>query len=308
MDKGFSIPILFLVFNRPETTLKVWREIVRIRPTKLYIVADGPRDREDDRTKCGEVRAIFEQISWNCKVTKLFRSENLGCGLSVSGGISWFFEQEEMGIILEDDCLPSGSFFSFCERMLLKYRDDNRIMHISGNNLQFGRKYGDGTYYYSKLSNIWGWATWKRAWQLYDYRIRSYDQFLQQDQIENILPKGHFGYRDVFKRAYEGRGEWDYQWAYTLLVNNGLAITPNVNLVSNIGFGGGTNSILKESRLANQSVEDLVEFKNPTFMIPSLKADEHFVKLTVPGLFEKLLIVWKKGELKQVLKRKWGRL
>ena len=159
MEKEFSIPILFLVFNRPETTALVFQEIRKVRPQQLFVAADGPRpDRTGEAEKCAEVKKIVAAVDWPCEVKTLFRDNNLGCRVAVSSAINWFFENVEEGIILEDDCLPHPDFFRFCNELLDYYRNDERIMHIGGNNFQFVNKYGKSSYYFSHYAHIWGWA------------------------------------------------------------------------------------------------------------------------------------------------------
>lgn len=234
----FNTPILFLIFNRPETTLRVFAEIRKVQPKFLFVAADGPRkDREGEIEKCIEARnAVISGIDWDCEVKTLFRDVNLGCGVAVSEAISWFFGNVEQGIILEDDCLPNRTFFLFCETMLLKFRDNDSIMHVSGNNFQFSN-IGSECYYLSKLPHIWGWATWKRAWEKYDFELTTFDQ----DKVGN-----YFNYAPVdcywFQIFSSIKNEvlkhtWDYQWTFAIFKHEGLCILPQKNLVSNIGFG-----------------------------------------------------------------------
>ena len=145
----FNTPILFVIFNRLDTTFKVFEKIREIKPKKLYIAADGPRKQiEGENEKCAKVRSIETLVDWDCEVKTLFQSENLSCGPAVSTAISWFFNNEEQGIILEDDCLPNTSFFHFCEEMLNYYKENETIMHIGGTNFQDGRMYGKADYYF----------------------------------------------------------------------------------------------------------------------------------------------------------------
>ena len=169
----FDVPILFLVFNRPETTHQVFEAIKKQRPKYLFVAADGARtDKEGEAAKCEEVRKlILENINWACEVKTLFRNENLGCGLAVSQAITWFFEQVEEGIILEDDCLPSGSFFSFCSVLLERYRNDEKVFMIGGFSLLPENTKSKYDYFFNTFGGIWGWATWKRSWSLYEYKI-----------------------------------------------------------------------------------------------------------------------------------------
>ena len=159
-------PVALLIFNRPDTTERVFNAVAKARPSKLLVVADGPRDsRPGEAARCEQTRAIIKRVDWDCEVITNFADRNMGCKLRVSSGIDWIFEQVEEAIILEDDCLPDPSFFRFCDEMLERYRDNERVGMVSGGNLQFGRHRGTGSYYFSKYTHIWGWASWRRAWK-----------------------------------------------------------------------------------------------------------------------------------------------
>ncbi|MHB8276110.1 MAG: nucleotide-diphospho-sugar transferase [Candidatus Humimicrobiaceae bacterium] len=279
-----NIPILFIVFNRPHTTLKVFEQIAKAKPNKLYITADGPRENnKKDMEDCIEVRKIVSRIDWDCKVSKLFHDKNLGCGLSPITGINWFFKKEDMGIILEDDCLPDMSFFNFCEELLTKYKNDERIMMISGNNFQNGIKRGNSSYYFSKYTTTWGWATWKRAWKLFDMDLSSFSDFKENKLISNIffnksMEKYWF---NIFQLVYDKKilFVWDYQWFFSVIINNGLCINPNVNMVSNIGFDeNATHTKDKYSRMANLPSFSINDISHPKFILASKEADEFFFK------------------------------
>src|SRR6187402_3370357 len=155
---SFDVPILFLVFNRPETTVRVFEKIREIKPQRLFVAADGPREgKEGEKEKCQAVRdLILKNIDWPCEVKTLLRDQNLGCGKAVSSGITWFFEQVDEGIILEDDTLPAISFYNFCKLLLNKYRNEQKIKMISGINFQDGIRRGDASYYFTRLCHIWG--------------------------------------------------------------------------------------------------------------------------------------------------------
>ena len=165
-------PIVFLIFNRPDTTKRVFEAIRQAKPKKLLVVADGPRDdRQGEAEKCAAVRSIIDTVDWDCKVLTNYADVNLGCGLRVSSGLDWVFEQVEEAIILEDDCLPHPSFFPFCEEMLDLYRHDERIMHIAGTNSLEEWKSDVQSYHFSYTGGIWGWATWQRAWKYYHFKM-----------------------------------------------------------------------------------------------------------------------------------------
>jgi hypothetical protein len=231
--------VLLLVFNRPKTTCKVFEAIRKARPRRLYIAADGPRPSSaEDGENCRQVRQIVAQVDWGCRVETLFRNENVGCQKAISKAIDWFFEHEASGIILEDDCVPSQSFFWFCQQLLERYHDDQRIMHINGTNFFWNRKFGGSTYFYSKYGNIWGWATWRRAWAHYDAQLTDWEN------IKILLDNnGFYGAREMAVRKDQIEqirsgllDTWDYQWIITKIMQSGLSVIPSVNLVKNIGF------------------------------------------------------------------------
>ncbi|MDD3083391.1 MAG: nucleotide-diphospho-sugar transferase, partial [Candidatus ainarchaeum sp.] len=182
-----NIPILFLIFNRLDTTKQVFEEIRKAKPKKVYVAADGPRNIEEKKKTDAVRKYVLDNIDWKCNVKTLFRKNNLGCGKAVSQAITWFFKNEEMGIILEDDCLPSQSFFPFCEELLKKYKDNEKIMHISGFNPVSKNKYSEADYFFSYTASIWGWATWRRAWKKYDFNMIDYKKFESSDLIKKLF-------------------------------------------------------------------------------------------------------------------------
>lgn len=273
-------PVLFIIFNRPETTKKVFDAIRLVKPKQLFIAADGFRiDIVGEKEKCEETRRIATSVDWDCDVSILFQENNLGCGLGPTKAISWFFEHVEEGIILEDDCLPNHSFFTFCEELLKYHRNDKRIMHISGNNFHFGKKFGNNSYYFSMYSHNWGWATWKRAWVLFDYEMKDWIEFknsLQFFQLMNSEKERFFWEKEMQKIYNENKSVWDYQWMLTIWVNNGLAILPNVNLVSNIGFGSdATHTHNEKSPVSNVKTGEIKQIKHPNRIMINKLADRN---------------------------------
>ena len=240
MNEHLNTPVLFLIFNRPDTTKRVFESIREAKPPRLYIAADGARkDKIGERELCEQTREITNNVDWNCEVKTLFRDKNLGCKIAVSSAINWFFENEEEGIILEDDCLPNQSFFMFCQELLNYYRSDKRIMHIGGANFQGGIKRGIDSYYFSKYNHIWGWATWKSAWKNYDVSMQNYSPEKTTLLLQSIFDTSreiHY-WEKIFSDVFSGKiNTWDYQWTFTIWNQNGVAVLPNKNLVSNIGF------------------------------------------------------------------------
>ena len=282
-----TTPVLFLVFNRPEVTARVFKEIRKARPKLLYVASDGPRhDIEGEEDRVVFVREIITSgIDWDCELRTLFQSENLGCKRAVSGAIDWFFDNEEEGIVLEDDCLPDESFFPFCQELLKKFRYDDRVMAISGNNFQNGKSRTKYSYYFSRYPHCWGWATWKRSWALWDGQLSTWPE-LKSSQFFNSIEKRNSAsssyWNKIFDAVKAGKiDSWNYPWIYTCWTQSGLTVLPNTNLVSNIGFGEDSthtkNKTDKQSKLSTGKM--LFPLNHPTYMIRNADADSYFEQL-----------------------------
>lgn len=251
--------VLFLIFNRPDTASQVFEAIRRAKPPRLYIAADGPRaGRLEEAERCAEARRIATQVDWPCEVKTLFREANLGCKRAVSGGITWFFENEEQGIILEDDCLPDPTFFAYCDELLSRYRDDDRVMCITGDNFasEGGGIVIEHSYYFSRFNHIWGWATWRRAWASYDVGMKDWSTGLGEQVLGSVFPDNaplRRFWMDCFSKVAAGEIDtWDYQWDFNCWRHGGMTCAPAANLISNVGFGAGaTHTVDAESKLAN---------------------------------------------------------
>jgi hypothetical protein len=255
-------PILFLIFNRPDTTRKVFASIRKARPVELYIAADGPRvGRPGEKELCEEVRRITEDVNWRCVVKRLYRSKNLGAGKASADAISWFFVHVKEGIILEDDCLPDKSFFEFCTKMLGEYRNDKTIMAISGDNFLNWQTWNKNGYYISKnFCPPWGHATWSRAWKNYDGLLKDWPEIKRDGKIDKVFTSfweklyWHVHFNSIYKKHHDDI--WDYQWQYAIWKNGGKCIVPGVNLVQNIGLkGGGTHFVLNVNGLSIPAVK-----------------------------------------------------
>jgi hypothetical protein len=250
----YSVPVLFLIFNRPAFTEMVFEAIAEIKPKYLYIAADGPRqDKPDDIELCAKTRSVIERINWNCEVKTLLRDNNQGCKSAVSEAISWFFENVSEGVILEDDCLPDKTFFSFCAELLEKYRFDEKVMSVSGSNLLTDGWKKDTQSYHWGHGGIWGWATWKRAWNLYDIEMKHWPEQQTKERIKAMLGTAHWynSYYGMFESSFnKSLNTWDIQWFYSILINGGMAINPCVNLVKNIGYGNGTHTHSTDDAIA----------------------------------------------------------
>ena len=265
----FNIPILFLVFNRPELTYRVFETIKEVKPKKLFIAADGPRvDVEGEAQKCKEVRElILNGIDWDCEVKTLFQNRNLGCGSAVSAALAWFFENVEEGIIIEDDILPSSAFIEFTSLMLDKYKDDNSIFSINGNSL--GLDLNDLNYGYTKYFNMWGWGTWRRSWKLVMDTWIDKNNYLDLDIKDNLTIFKYISNDSWFEywnnnfiyTSLKKIDTWDYKWIYTCLKSNRRCIYPTKILVQNIGFGADATHTLNsgmEGRLGKNITQQSI--------------------------------------------------
>ncbi len=238
-EKQFNTPVLFLIFNRPEETFRVFEKISEIKPAKLYIASDGARTNIENETIENLTKNLLAKINWQCDVKTLFRNENMGCKYAVSSAIDWFFENEVQGIILEDDCLPELSFFRFCEELLEKYKDNDEVMMITGTN-ELDVWNSNESYLFSKYGSVWGWAGWKTTWQKYDIQMSGWKSGKDKQTIKkNINNRIDFKYRSkIFDAVCRNKIDtWAYQLNFTLLKNNGLCIVPAKNTIKNIGFG-----------------------------------------------------------------------
>jgi len=263
-DFKLVTPIAFIVFNRPDTAERVFAEIAKAKPTKLLVIGDGPRaSRVGEAEKVAASRRVIEKVNWPCEVLTNFSDVNLGCTRRVASGIDWVFEQTEQAIILEDDCLPDASFFRFCQELLDRYRLDLRVGMISGNNFQFGRKYGLDSYYFSKYCHIWGWATWRDRWKSADImEMRHWPMVRDSGRLRDLLPgdaKETRFWQQAFENTYQKKLDaWAGPWTFANWLEGRLGINPAVNLVSNIGFGANaTLTTDADYYLANMRTEPM---------------------------------------------------
>lgn len=235
LPQEFDIPILFLNWIRADITEQTFAQIRSIKPKRLYIAFDGPRN-EDERRLIEKTKSVIN-IDWDCEVKYLLREKNLGCKVAVAEAISWFFENEEMGIILEDDCYPDLSFFPYCRELLYKYKDDTRIMTISGyNGSNSDQKY---SYRFEKGFCCWGWATWRRAWKYFDINMSDFVLFEEEKAINKYVVDVYDRIRlgHIFKlHASHNQSTWDWIFYYNIYCQNGLCISPYNNMIKNIGL------------------------------------------------------------------------
>ncbi len=241
--------------------MQVFEAIRRAKPPRLYLAADGPRDgMGGEAEQVAKVREIVAKIDWTCEVNKLFREKNVGCKYAVSEAITWFFENEEKGIILEDDCLPAQSFFWYCEELLEKYKDDDSVYLISGDARGPEAIGMQADYGFCKYPLVWGWASWRRVWSFYDVHLNGWERDAEHvvNTSTDHKPTRDF-WRKVFRKVRNGKIDtWDYQLVYLLMFNKGRCSVPRCNLISNIGFGANathTNDV--HSVLANKTIADI---------------------------------------------------
>jgi hypothetical protein len=306
----YKTPILFIIYKNSKVTKAVFDRIREIKPSYLYISSDGPKSlNPDDLLEVERTRKVTENIDWDCKVYRRYSEKNLGCKLGVSSAITWFFEQVEQGIILEYDCLPSTDFFIFCEYLLEKYKYDTRISSITGNN--FDNLKPDGSflprtsieysYYYSSLVKIWGWATWRRAWNNFDLTLSKFTNFSNQNIITTIMSnrKNQEYWMRKIQQVYVGKNKttWGFIWVFTHFVNRSLCITPSVNLISNIGFNdNGTHARNSEHILSNlPTVEMTIPIISPKHVSIHFENDNKFTNLLIESESKENNIVFLKS-------------
>lgn len=279
LQQQFSEPILFLIFNRLDTTKQVFDVIKTVKPQKLYIAADGYRaSKPGEQEVCAAVRDyVISNINWDCKVETFFRNTNLGCKIAVSSAITWFFSHEERGIILEDDCLPSLSFFPFCSQLLERYKNDDKVMTIAGYSPLNTWANDEESYHFSAYFHCWGWASWRRAWQLYNRDMTQWPAYKKRNRLRE-LEKGLVFIRywtAILDDVYNGKIDtWDYQFCFTLWDVGAVSITPTQNLITNIGFGEGATHTVDPNVEAKQRNEIKFPLVHPAKVYRNVKYDK----------------------------------
>jgi hypothetical protein len=295
---ALKTPVAFLIFNRPDTTARVFAEIAKARPAKLLVVADGPRpDRPGERELCLATRAVIDQIDWPCELLTNFADENLGCERRVSSGLDWVFEQVEEAIILEDDCLPHQTFFPFCTEMLERFRNEPRVSMICGNNFQQGKRRSPDSYFFGLHVTVWGWASWRSTWQDYDVEMRRWPELRDTSWLADLLqnPVAAKYWRDTYERTYQGEFDtWDYQWFFSWWSQDSLALVPDRNLVTNIGFGSAATRTVDElPSLANLPARAMdFPLKHPATVSLNRDADNYSFTQICPWIIENQNYYW----------------
>jgi hypothetical protein len=310
-------PVALLIFKRPDTTEKILEILRQVKPSKLFIFADGPRaDFPEDIEKCKKARSIIDRIDWDCEVLKNFSDTNLGCGLGVFTGINWVFENVEEAIILEDDCLPHPTFFEFCDELLTRYRHDERVMMVSGFNILGEWKSNIQDYHFSYYGAIWGWASWRRAWKYYDFDAKIWSNPEARERVKDLLSDDLvYHYRSkTFDQIYKQRNindigldTWDYQWDLTLLIQSGLTITPSINLISNIGFSDDATHTKSDIRgIANSPVASIsFPLREPNCVVVEREYDLLRLRKRYGTPSKSFILKFTFKQLKQLILKNW---
>lgn len=278
-------PILFIIFNRADLTARVFQRIRESRPAFLYIAADGPREgREGEEECCQKARFATEEVDWPCQVFRLYRNQNLGCKLAVSTAITWFFDNVESGVILEDDCLPDLTFFRFASEMLTKYANDPRVLSVSGKSFICNNSNQAASYYFSKYIHIWGWASWRRAWEKYDVNMSSWEAN-RECVMRHVSNKRYRKRIDSWLEAvYNNKTDtWDYQLLYASLLNNCLNVMPFTNMIENIGFDGrATHTVKTRNKMFTQKTCAIrFPLSHPAEIFCDADADDQFFRNSI---------------------------
>ena len=300
-------PIVLFVFNRPSFAERIFSTIAIIKPSALFIFADGPRENiKDDLILCEQTRKVFDYINWPCKVERIFSKSNIGCRESIPKGLNYAFSLVEECIILEDDCIPEISFFEFCENLLEKYRNETKIMTIGGHRSDGPNEYDSFSYYFSKYPSIWGWATWKNRWEKYDLRMTEWTELRNTNWLNNILSssKEVAYWYNFFDKMQKGLDTWDYALFFYCWLHKGLSIRTKVNMISNIGFGEDATHTKSTDHLSifPMSTNILFPLIHPVKMEIDPEAEKRIEWVNFSGHYERLVeLIQKKIEERRLL-------
>lgn len=287
-SKAIQCPVTMIIFNREDNARQVFNQIKKVKPPKLFVIADGPREKKEGESElCEKTRSIIKDVDWQCEVVTNFADKNMGCKDRISSGLTWVFSQTEYSIILEDDCVPSLSFFYYCEEMLEKYKDDKSISMVSGNNHSFATETTPGfskdSYYFSKHVHIWGWATWARAWNYFDIDMKEWPKYREEKKMASFLTKKSYYYfwEALFDHYLKKRiSSWDGAWVFAVWQQNGLAIAPSKNLIQNTGVCVGATHTTEEDRYSRLKAEELdFPLKHPTKIEENRLLDNREMKI-----------------------------
>lgn len=279
-DYQVQHPVVMTVFKRYDCTKQVFEQVKKVKPKKLYVIADGPRN-EEEKVKCEKVRKIFSDIDWDCELITRFLDENYGCAKNSYTGYKWVFSQEEAAIVLEDDCVPNLSFFKFCDEMLDKYKDDERIYQICGSNINGQYSQDNKSYFFHRFGSVWGWASWKRVWDQYDFEMKKWEEPGFQSKLRRNIPFRHFVQKALNYDYYHENANtskvsvWTAQYEFIWISQSGYCITPAANLINNIGDGEDSAHMRKKDKLCNRKTYEM-EFplSHPKILLCDVKFDD----------------------------------
>ncbi len=288
----FQTPIALFIFNRPYCTKQLLHAIAVVKPARLFVIADGPRNANEIEL-CEQTRAIIDQIDWPCIILKRYANTNIGCRDSIPNGLQWVFNQVDECIILEDDCIPQPSFFSFCEVLLSRYKHNERVMTIGGHRSDGPNEFGTESYYFSKYPSVWGWATWKEKWAKFDLNMSQWVALRESNWLNEILPtpKAVAYWSRIFNQMENGLNTWDYALAYTCWLHQGLSIRPRVNMISNVGFSkDATHTLQKEMVDIYPNPSDITfPLCHPKSIRIDVEADDRIEWVSFSGMDERIL-------------------
>ena len=283
MRRGEIAPVVLIVFNRPTLTKRVFDAIAQVQPQDLLVIADGPRpQRPDDGPKCAAARSIVDRVNWPCRLQKRFSVRNCGCKQTIATGLDWVFAVVDRAIILEDDCIPEPSFFRFCTELLDRYLDDQRVRTIAGSNFLKGKVRNEWSYHFSRFHNLSGWATWRRSWARTDLSMRMWPMIRDEGWLVDMAG-GRAGAKfwvSRFDNSYGGQTDaWDYPYQFSCWLDHSLSITPNRNLISNVGSGpDATNTPYLAGFMHQETKVMQFPLVHPPFMVADVLSDARTFK------------------------------
>lgn len=287
---SFNIPLVLFIYRRPIFVKNLIDVLRDLQPNNIYVFADGPKNNFDEDLICKETREQLNQINWNCNLQVFFEEKNIGLRKNITKGLNYIFSHEKAAIILEDDCLPNIDFFYFCQELLVRYENNMEISVVSGNNHQNDKNRGDGSYYFSKYSHCWGWATWASRWKHYNDLIDFWPSWKLTDDWHslNSCEDEKEYWEEVFNKVYEGEVDsWAYRWLATNWYLNKLTILPNVNLVSNVGFGPDSTHTKSDIVLPAQPTGCIKNITHPKLVVRNLDADFYTYLYHYGGIYKR---------------------
>jgi hypothetical protein len=277
------------IFARPDTTARVLDVVRKARPQQLLVVADGPRPEvAGEAERCAATRELLDTVDWDCDVSTNFADHNLGQTRRLETGLDWAFDLTEEAIVVEDDCLPDPTFFAYCDELLERYRDEERLLTVSGDNFQFERPASEDSYFFSRYPHSYGWASWRRAWSLNDPEMSAWPELRETDWLQGIVGEGHSAayWSHIFELTHRNRDSWDYAWLFTCWVHGMVNAHPNVNLVSNIGVRDDATNTRPElgTVIADLPTEPIgFPLRHPETLAPNSAADDYTEGLLFGG-------------------------